>query len=219
MSKFEVDSIYREVGTFGTIGIKHRVVMFSKDGKYGKNKSYVRQYVSSKSNGGKAGLSSFLYRGTADSIVIETKDYENKDSVKMKNTIYLSYSDISEVERVCKEAISWFENPQIKNDLFQYENNNPYKISDKYSSLHAIMYPIIGINGAFLVIQPAVITDFKTRMGYPGVLIKSITGVVGCCTITEFKSMVIVLMSSLRDLYKLSLDLINHYMLDQIIGG
>ena len=33
MSKFEVDSIYREIGTFGTIGIKHRVVLFSKDGK------------------------------------------------------------------------------------------------------------------------------------------------------------------------------------------
>ena len=219
MSKFEVDSIYREIGTFGTIGIKHRVVLFSKDGKNGKNKQYAKQYVSNKSNGGKAGLSSFLYRGTSDSIVIETKDYENKDSVKMKSMIYLSYTDISEVDRVCREAISWFENPQIKNDLFQYENNNPYKISDKYAGLHAIMYPIIGINGTFLVIQPAVITDFKTRMGYPGVLIKTITGVVGCCTITEFKSFVIVLMSSLRDLYKLSLDLINHYMLDQIIGG
>ena len=218
MGRLDLDSIYKEIGTFGTIGLKHRVVLFSKDNKTGKNKPYMQKYISNKSKGGKCGYNSFFYRMTTESIVIETKDFDNKDDTKLKNTIYLTYNDIGEVERVCKEVISWFENPQIKNDLFQYEDNNPYKISDKYAQLHSIMYPSIGINGAFLVVQPAVITDFKTRMGYPGIIIKSITGVLGCCTITEFKSMAMILISNLKDLYKISLDLMNHYMLEQLIG-
>jgi hypothetical protein len=219
MGSLDLDSIYKDIGTFGTIGLKHRVVLFSKDTKTGKNKPYEQNFVSNKSKGGKCGYNSIYYRSTTESIILETRDFDTKDDIKLKNSIYLTYNDIGEIERVCKEVTSWFENPQIKNDLFQYENNNPYKISDKYMQLHSIMYPAIGLNRAFLVIQPAVITDFKTRMGYPGVIIKSISGVVGCCTITEFKSLSKILISNLRDLYKISLDLMNHYMLDKLIGG
>ena len=218
MGKLDLDSIYRDIGVFGNIGLKHRIVLFSKDQKTGKNKSYSQRFVSKRSKGGNLGYGSIAFKPTSDSLVLETSEYD-PENTKIKNTIYLSYNDIGELKRVCNETLHWFEDPEIKNDLYQYEGKNPYKISDKYGHLHSIMYTSIGMPGSFLVIQPVVINDFKTHMGYPGIVIKSMTGVIGCCTITEFKSLSSILIKNLEDLYKISLELTNHYMLYELIGG
>lgn len=219
MGKMDIDSIYKDIGVFGTIGMKHRIVLFSKDSKTGKNRQYCNQFVSKRSKGGSLGYKSLAFRPTTDSILLETHEFDNNDMIKLKNSLYLTYEDLGEVKRVCNEVMHWFNDPEIKNNLFQYENNNPYKVSDMYANLHSIMYTSIGLKGSFLVIQPAIINDFKTKVGYPGVIIKSITGVVGCCTITEFKSLSSILISNLTDLYKISLELLNHYMLYEMIGG
>lgn len=212
-----IDSIYKNIGYFGSISIKHRVVLYSNDPKTNKNKPYKREFTSKRSKGGAIGFPSFSFRTTNDMIIIETVDFENKDSPKVKNNVYLSYEDIGEVKRVVRESLNWFEDSEIKNNLFEYENKNPYKISDKYRSLHAIMYPRIGMKRSYLTIQPAVINDFKTRMGYPGIVLKTLTGTIGCCTITEYKSFCSVLLSVLNDLYKSSLELINHHILTELL--
>jgi hypothetical protein len=219
MSKLDLDSIYKDIGLFGTIGMKHRVVLYTKEANSAKNRPYVEKFTSKRSKGGMLGYGSISFKPTVNSIILETHDFENKDIGNLKNTVYLTYNDISDVKRICSEAISWFRDPEIKNDLFQYENNNPYKISDKYMQLHSIMYTNIGLKGSFLTIQPAVINDFKTKMGYPGVVLKCMTGVIGCCTISEFESLSSVLITNLQELYKISIELVNHYMLCELIGG
>lgn len=219
MNKLDLDSIYKPIGVFGTISMKHRVVLFSKEPNKNMNKPFVNRFTSKRSKGGALGYGSISFKPTTDSIMLETCDFDSKDTNIIKNTVYLTYGDIGGIKTLCNEVSSWFKNPDIKNDLFQYENNNPYKISDKYAQLHASLYTTIGIKGSFLIIQPAVINDFKTKMGYPGVVLKCLTGVIGCCTISEFESLASTLVTNLNDLYKISLDLVNQYMLTELIGG
>lgn len=216
MNKLDMDSIYKEIGVFGNIQLKHRVALFQKDNS-GKNKPYKRSYGSSKSKGGMAGYMSYFFRKTTNAIILESYDFENKDTQKIKNSVYLTQEDISEVERMLNESEMWFKDKELKNNLFVYEGNNPYKISDKYYELCSIIYPTYGIRGGFLSIQPAVVNDFKTRIGYPGVVIKSITGVIGCCTVKEFLSMSIILRQNLRNIHQLSMELINQYMLTELL--
>ena len=220
MDKTEnIDSIYKNIGIFGTIGLKHRVVVYSNDSKINKPKPYKTNFTSKRSKGGMIGFPSYSFRSTNDMLIIENADFELRDSSKIRNSVYLTYDDISEVKRIIKESLNWFEDSEIKNNLFVYENNNPYKISDTYRTLHSIMYPKVGIKSNYLTVQPAVITDFTTRLGYPGIVLKTITGTIGCCTISEYKSMCSVVLSILNDLYKTSLELLNHHMLTELIGG
>lgn len=217
MSKLDIDSIYRDIGIFGTIRVKHRICLYSKDPKTSKNKPARDIFVSTKSNGGVAGYASFSYRSNKDMIVLEALG--DKDSLKIRNSTYLTYEDLAECKRILKEALSWFKDPVIKNELFEYDQGKPYKISDKYSELHSIMYTKFGMKNAFIAIQPAIINDFKSSTGYPGIVIKSITGVIGCCTITEFRSLADILVTNLTNLYQLSLDLLNNHMLCELLGG
>lgn len=217
MNKLDIDSIYKNIGSFGGINIKHRVSMFQKDTD-GKNKEYKRNYGSSKSKGGMAGYMSYFFRKTTNAIILESNDFDSKETQKLKNSVYLTQDDICEVERILDESEFWFKDKELKNNLFVYENNNPYKVSDKYYSLNTIMYLTYGLRGSFLSIQPAVVNDFKTRIGYPGVVMKGITGVIGCCTVKEFLSMSIVIKQNLRNLHSISMELINQYLLTELLN-
>lgn len=216
MNKLDIDSIYKQIGNFGGISVKHRVSLFQADSN-GKNKEYKRFYGSSKSKGGMAGYMSYYFRKTTNALILESNDFDSKETQKIKNSVYLTQDDLSEVERILNESEFWFKDPELKNNLFVYENNNPYKVSDKYYELCSIMYLTYGLRGSFLSIQPAVVNDFKTRIGYPGVVIKSITGVVGCCTVKEFLSMSMIIRQNLRNLHSISLELLNHYMLTELL--
>ena len=217
MDKLDIDSLYKTIGSFGGITVRHRVAMFQKNTD-GKNVPYIKSYGSSKSKGGMAGYMSYFFRKTNNAIILESNDYENsKETQKLKNSVYLTQEDSSEVERILDESEFWFKDKELKNNLFVYENDNPYKVSDKYYSLNTILYPTFGIRGSFLSIQPAVVNDFKTRIGYPGVVLKGITGLIGCCTVQEFLSMSIVVRQNIRNLHSISMELINQYLLTEIM--
>lgn len=212
-TQLDLDSVYKDIGTFGSVGLKHRVVLFSK-GTDGNNRPYVNQYKSTKSKGGSAGLMSYYFRRTTNALILESTEPVSK----VKNSIYFTQEDTMDSIRFLDEALNWFKDPEIKNNLFEYEGNNPYKVSDKYNKLHSMMCPTHGLRGAFVSIQPAVINDFRTRLGYPGVVIKGVTGVVGCCTVKEFENLVHIFKRSMLDLHSISMELLNHYMMCKLIG-
>ncbi|MDE7100168.1 MAG: hypothetical protein K2N99_02955, partial [Malacoplasma sp.] len=72
-----------------------------------------------------------------------------------------------------------------------------------------------GLKGSFMSIQPCVITDFSTQTIYPGVVIKGLTGVVGCLTYDELKLCATVIINNLDMLYLNSLTLMNHFILSE----
>lgn len=218
-NRLDIDSIYKDVGTFGSIHLKHRVVLYTK-GQDSKPKPYVSRYVSSRSKGGSVGFESYYYRKTNNALILESWDFdgERNTSNKLKNSVYFTQDDTANAIGFFNEALSWFKDSEIKNNLFEYQGNYPYKVADNYSRLHAMMYPTHGIKGAFISIQPAVVTDFKTKLGYPGVVIKGITGVIGCCTVKEFETLHSVFITNLKILHSLSVELMNHYMLSTLLG-
>ena len=75
------------------------------------------------------------------------------------------------------------------------------------------MYPRIGVKGTFLAIQPTVVMDPMHGIGYPGIVLKSLSGVVGICTYTEFLSLQHVVTNLLSNLYEISNTLINQYLM------
>ena len=209
MSKsMNLDSIYKNVVQYGNILIKHRVHIF-KQNKSNDKLEYERVFTSTKSKGGSIGIPSVSFRGTDDCVILE--NIPKEQTVKIKPSVYLTYGDISEMKRIFKESTRWF--IEYKNDLFNYENSIPYSVSSKYQSLNTIMYPKIGIKGTFLSIQPAVVIDPLHGIGYPGVVFKSLSGVIGVCTYTEFLSLQTTVISLLTNLYEISNNLINQYLL------
>ena len=72
-----------------------------------------------------------------------------------------------------------------------------------------------GYTGSFLSIQPYVITDSLNNIGYPGVILKCQQGVLGTCSLTEFMSLGSILIKNLENLYELSIQLMNHFMLQE----
>ena len=216
MNPMNLDSIFKNVTIYGNISIKHRVHVF-KETKTKEQVEYYKVFTSSKSKGGSNGIPSVSFRGTDDCIILENIPKEI-NTVKVKPAVYLTYGDIADVKRIFKEATSWF--TEYKNDLFNYENSVPYSVSSKYQTLSTIMYPKIGIKGTFLAIQPAVIMDPMHGIGYPGVIFKGLSGIIGVCTYTEFLSMQTTVVSLLTNLYEISNNLINQYlMLRNLKGG
>jgi len=210
-----VDSIFKTVAAFGNILVKHRVHILTLD-KSGHSLDYVYKFTSSKSRGGRLGYPSTFFNSSDDGIVLENIP-KDKDTDKIKISVYLTYNDISELIRIFEESRSWFE--KYKNDLFEYDKNGiPYNVNQKYSELHAIMRLRFGIKGSFLAIQPAVILDSLNNTGYPGVILKSNTGCIGTCTITEFFSLQEVVINLMKNLYQISNELVNQYLLTEIGG-
>ena len=211
----KLDSIYKNVAIFGNILVKHRVHIFSVD-KLGMCAEYSSKFTSSKSKAGKMGYPSVNFKSTDDSIILENIPKDSKTD-KIRNSVYLSYTDLSEVIRVFKESTEWFD--KYKNDLFEYDKNNiPYGINQKYSNLHAIMRIKVGLKGTFLAIQPAVILDSMNSSGYPGIIMKTATGYIGSCTLTEFFSLQQIVVNMMKNLYQISNDLINQYLLTEAGG-
>jgi len=209
MSKpMNIDSIYKSIAQYGSILVKHRVHVF-KSNKENKESNYGVRFTSTKSKGGSIGIPSVSFRGTDDCLILENIPKEN--TVKVKPAVYLTYNDVADVKRIFREATSWFKD--YKNDLFNYENSIPYSVSSKYQSLNTIMYPKIGVKGTFLAIQPAVIVDPLHGIGYPGIIMKGLSGIIGVCTYTEFLSMQTLVINSLEHLYEISNTLINQYLL------
>lgn len=211
-----IDSLYRPIATFGNIGLEHRVNLFEPSRVSGeKSIPYKKDFVSSKSKGGVIGFKSISFRSTRDALILKSMTSYSKDDVKrIPASAYLSYNDISEVKRIFNTANSWFTS-EIKNDLFQYENNIPYRVSEKYNELSVIMNCKNGLIGGFLSIQPYVLSDPLNNIGYPGVIFKCQTGVIGTCSVTEFMSLGSILIKNLENLYELSIQLMNHFMLQE----
>lgn len=204
----KIDSIYKNIAQFGDILVKHRVHIYKTD-KQNRHIEYSVTFTSNKSKAGISGISSISFRGTDDCLILENipKDLNNK----IRPSVYLTYGDIADVKRIFKEAIKWFS--EYKNDLFNYENSIPYSVSNKYQNLHTIMNTKIGIKGSYLAIQPAVIVDPLHSIGYPGVIFKSLSGIIGVCTYTELLSLHNLIINSLENLYEISNTLINQYLL------
>ena len=205
-----VDSIYKSITQYGNILIKHRVHVYraNKANEKGPT-SYANIFTSSKSKGGSIGIPSISFRSTDDCIILE--NIPKEATTKVKPAVYLTYADLADVRRIFKEAINWF--VEYKNDLFNYENSIPYSVSSKYQNLHAIMYPKIGVKGTFLAIQPTVVMDPMHGIGYPGIVFKSLSGIIGICTYTEFLSLQHMVTNLLSNLYEISNTLINQYLL------
>lgn len=210
-----IDSLYRPIATFGNISLEHRVNLFEQSKVIGeKNVPYKKDFTSARSKGGMVGCKSSSFRTTKDALILKGM-YNNKEEVvKIPPSAYISYRDIYEIKKAFKIVHSWFHS-DIKNDLFQYENNIPYKISEKYEGLVAIATLKAGIIGGFLAIQPYVISDALNNIGYPGVILKCKTGIIGTCSVSEFMSLGTVLIKNLENLYEISINLMNHYMLQE----
>ena len=215
MVKLNIDSIYRPIAVFGNISLEHRVNLFETSRVSGeKNIPYKKDFVSAKSKGGMVGYKSVSFRSTRDALILKSMMMNKEDVKRIPASAYLSYNDISEVKRLFNTATSWFTS-DIKNDLFQYEDNIPYRVSEKYNELSVIMNCKNGMIGGFLSIQPYVLSDPLNNIGYPGVILKCQNGVIGTCSITEFMSLGSVLIKNLENLYELSIQLMNHYMLQE----
>ena len=171
-------------------------------------------YEVTKSKGGVIGFKSVAFRNTRDSIILKGISFNKDDIKRIPPSVYLTYSDVSEVKRIFTTASSWFTS-DIKNDLFQYENNIPYRVSEKYNELSVVMNCTSGYAGSFLSIQPYVIIDSLNNIGYPGVILKCQQGVLGTCSLTEFMSLGSILIKNLENLYELSIQLMNHFMLQE----
>lgn len=215
-TKLNVDSLYRPIATFGNISLEHRVNLFEPSKVPGeKNVPYKKDFVSAKSKGGIVGFKSVSFRNTRDALILKSMNIVSKDDVKrVPSSAYLSYGDISEIKRIFNIANSWFTS-EIKNDLFQYENNIPYRVSEKYKELSALMNLKSGLVGGFLSIQPYVLSDPLNGIGYPGVIFKCQTGIIGSCSVTEFMSLGSILIKNLENLYEISINLMNHFMLQE----
>ena len=214
-NKLNIDSLYRPIANFGNIGLEHRVNLFEPSKVSGeKNVPYRKDFVSTKSKGGIIGFKSVAFRNTRDSIILKGVSFSKDDIKRVPPSVYLTYSDVSEVKRIFTTASSWFTS-DIKNDLFQYENNIPYRVSEKYNELSVVMNCTSGYAGSFLSIQPYVIIDSLNNIGYPGVILKCQQGVLGTCSLTEFMSLGSILIKNLENLYELSIQLMNHFMLQE----
>lgn len=221
-SIFNVDSIYRDIDQFGTIRVKHRVNLFSKD-KAGKNVPYGKIYVSQKSNGGIIGYPSVAFRETKDSLILESGyvfEKDNPNSVRKPKSVMISYDDVGEIKRCFNEAYKWFTSDPWKNELFKYDEKTgiPYGIAQKYESLNSTCNLKSGMRGAFLAIKPTTVSDPLNSIGYPGVVLIGQQGLIGSCTMTEFFSMRDVVLTNVTNLYQISLELVNQYLLGQIGG-
>lgn len=214
-NKLNIDSVYRPIAIFGNIALEHRVNLFETSRVAGeKNIPYKKDFVSAKSKGGIIGFKSVSFRSTKDALILKSTMLNKEDVKRIPPSAYLSYNDISEVKRLFNTATSWFTS-DIKNDLFQYEDNIPYRVSEKYNELSVIMNCKNGMIGGFLSVQPYVLSDPLNNIGYPGVILKCQNGVIGTCSITEFMSLGSVLIKNIENLYELSIQLINHYMLQE----
>lgn len=216
INKLNIDSLYRPIATFGNISLEHRVNLFEQSRVSGeKSIPYKKDFVSAKSKGGIIGFKSISFRNTRDALILKSMAKSKNDDIKrVPPSAYLTYSDISEVKHLFSTANSWFTS-EIKNDLFQYEDNIPYRVSEKYSDLSVIMNCKNGYVGGFLSIQPYVLSDPLNDIGYPGVIFKCQQGVIGTCSVTEFMSLGTILIKNLENLYELSLTLMNHFMLQE----
>lgn len=217
---FNVDSIYRNVEQFGSILVKHRVNLFQKD-KNNKSVPYGKIFTSQKSGGGRQGFPSVAFRSTKDSIILESGFvYNENDEYKRPNSVLLSYNDVADVKRCFSDVTMWFTEQPYKNELFKYDNVSgvPFGLTQKYETLNVTIDLKSGLRGAFLAIKPGVIIDPLNSIGYPGVIIIGQQGVVGSCTMTEFMSLRDIVINSLNNLYSISVDLINQYLLASIGG-
>lgn len=215
-NKLNIDSLYRPIATFGNICLEHRVNLFEPSKVPGeKSNPYKKDFVSAKSKGGILGFKSVSFRNTKDALIIKSMSQNSKDDVKrVPASAYLSYGDISEVKRLFATANSWFTS-EIKNDLFQYDNDIPYRVSEKYNELSVVINLKSGFVGGFLSVQPYVLSDPLNGIGYPGVIFKCQTGIIGSCSVTEFMSLGNILIKNLENLYEISINLMNHFMLQE----
>ena len=207
-----IGRINKVICTIGEITIKHSVGVKRGNLREDVDKTYVNKYMT-----GKTLFPSYYINHTSDGIILERMK-ENKKEGVMCN-VYLSYVDIAPVIRCLNEAKYWFEDEEIRNNLYVYsEDDKPYKVSEKYQYLNAQCTLTTGrFKGGFLSIQPAVVSEAVNNVLYPGVVFKCQQGVIGVCTVDEFLSLRIILISLLNNLYQESLNLINNLSL--YIGG
>ena len=117
-NKLNIDSLYRPIANFGNIGLEHRVNLFEPSKIPGeKNVPYRKDFVSTKSKGGIIGFKSVAFRNTRDSIILKGVSFSKDDIKRIPPSVYLTYSDVSEVKRIFTTASSWFTS-DIINDFF-----------------------------------------------------------------------------------------------------
>lgn len=207
MNIYDTAKISKRITSIGNITIKHYVKLNTFD-RSGHKQTYANMY------NGMNSPTCYL-SNTSDAIILESYISESERKDKQRSiSVYLSYNDAIGIDTMFNEGYRWF-NSDIKNDLFEYtKDGKPYKVNEKYRQLnYTINLKNTLLKGAFLCIQPAIITDMINTVTYPGVIFKCINGVLGTCTVEEFMNMRLVMRSLMNNLYQNSLLLINNTML------
>lgn len=206
----DINKISKRIITIGGIQVKHYIKIPTTD-KFGKKFPYINTY-----KGGGMALPTCYVIQTSDAIILESviSDSERKDGIRTIS-VYLSYNDIMGLKNLFDEGYRWFTDPSIKNELFSYtKEGKPYKISEKYTQLnYLINLKNSLLQGAYLCVQPAIVTDTKNIVTYPGVIFKCVNGILGMCTMEEFMNLRTLMDNLMTNLYQNSLLLINNALM------
>ena len=215
----DVNSINKTITTIGDITISHKVVVFRKQKMVTTSYPYMNEYKINNSE-------SYYLRETKDYIVL-TEGFGKFDSEERierlkthkKNSVLMTYSDISNIITLLNNASKWFTEDEYRNNLFKYDETGvPYAVSDKYENLCTLTNIVTGQDN-FISIQPVVVGNALNSVGFPGVVIKCQTGVIGSCSMTEFMTLKRLLINLLDNLYSNSIALMDHFIKMYECGG
>lgn len=208
----KVDTVTKTVTRFGDIVIKHRAAVRSN---FQNSKEAVFFYTSSSSGPNKQ---SGAIKQTYDSVILESGIISgmnnNNNSSNKKAGAMIKYEDVYAVCRALDDASRWFSDDRFKDSLFVYSDTSklPYKIAERYRDLNITISLSINPN-AFLSIHPGIISDPMNNISYPGVYFRCEKGLIGGCTVTEFFSLKICVKNLLMNLYSISMELLNQYLM------
>lgn len=226
-----IEYINRGITTIGSISIAHKVSVY-KAPKKGSNdpQQYHRKQCSSYTFAGKLGYPSYFCRETKDYIVLQegiaatktVEEYERqKENITYKKrhvSVLLTYADVDNIKTTFDIASNWFIDEKYRNNLFLYDQSGiPYGLSHNFDTLSVLTNLTTG-KGSFLSIQPAVVLDALNSIGYPGVVLKCSSGILGTCTMAEFFSLKRIVIHLLDNLYTNTLCLLNHLYILQKQG-
>lgn len=218
-----IESISRIITTIGDIQIVHKVSVYKsikKDRIY-EGQSYLKQASSKVSFAGRMGVPSYYMRETKDYIILTEglgryTTHSKQEKLKKggpRASVVLTYEDLDNIRNLFNNVMKWFTLDEYRNNLFKYDTSGiPYGISNQFEGLSVLTNLSVG-NGNFLGIQPSVILDAFSSVGYPGVSLKCSFGKIGECTMSEFMSLRRIVITLIENLYNNTLCLLNHFMM------
>ncbi len=211
----KIDKVIKRITQIGDMVIEHQTNVQIFDKRVGKFNPVIKVNKNSTSKAGVNGLSSVYIGNSYDKIVLKS----NKDAIKTDENwvpppaIIIGYGDFNNFKIFLDEIKSWFEIEEYRNNLFNYSTDGvPIQINSKYKDLGCRFKSHSYFINDVCAARPFIVTTTFGTDRYPGVEFRGKTGIIGCCTYSEFYELRFLLLDLLKNLYQNSLNL-------SILGG